>query len=126
MRLRYIHLPDYGVLKDLRISFDRERIFREHEDLRREGDLHFVVGLNGTGKSSLLRALYETFRWIEGVNGDQIAPRTPFPFPITLAYELPYQREQIYIAHVFFTTKAVPYQMASFLRLRPMRATIQC
>ena len=64
MRLRYLHLPDYGVLKDLRVPFDRELIFRQQGELHRRGDLHFVVGLNGTGKSSLLRAVYETFRWL--------------------------------------------------------------
>ena len=58
MRLRYLYLRDYGVLKDVRVPFDREPLFRQSGELFRQGDLHFVVGLNGTGKSSLLRALY--------------------------------------------------------------------
>lgn len=89
MRLRYLHLPNYGVLKDLKVRFDRELLFSLPGELRRMGDLHFVVGLNGTGKSSLLRAIYETFRWLDGINGKSIDPRIPFPFPVTLVYDLP-------------------------------------
>ncbi len=74
MRLRYLHLPDYGVLKDLKV------VFREETILQRDGSLQFVVGLNGTGKSSLLRAVYETFRWLE-------AEDVP-PFPVAMVYEL--------------------------------------
>ncbi len=74
MRLRYLHLPDYGVLRDLKVEFREETI------LDRKGSLQFVVGLNGTGKSSLLRAVYETFRWLE-------AERVP-PFPVALVYEM--------------------------------------
>ena len=48
--------------------------------LDRMGSLHFVAGLNGTGKSSLLRALYETFRCLEA---DEM-PR----FPVAMAYEI--------------------------------------
>ncbi|MCA9065334.1 MAG: AAA family ATPase [Planctomycetaceae bacterium] len=89
MRLRYLHLPNYGVLKDLKVRFDREMLFSQPGELHRRGDLHFVVGLNGTGKSSLLRAIYETFRWLEGINGKSIDPRIPFPFPVTIVYDLP-------------------------------------
>lgn len=73
MRLRYLNLPDYGVLRDLRILFRQETI------LERAGSLQFVVGLNGSGKSSLLRAIYEAFRWLE----DELTP----PFPISIVYE---------------------------------------
>lgn len=89
MRLRYLHLPNYGVLKDLKIHFERELLFSQPGELRRVGDLHFVVGLNGTGKSSLLRAIYESFRWLEGINGKSIDPRIPFPFPVTIVFDLP-------------------------------------
>jgi hypothetical protein len=65
MRLRYLHLPNFGLLKNLRVSFDCEPLFRKPGELFRQGDLHFVVGLKGTGKSRLLRAMYETFRWME-------------------------------------------------------------
>ncbi|MCC6907132.1 MAG: AAA family ATPase [Phycisphaerales bacterium] len=80
MRLRYLHLPDYGVLRDLKVEFRDETI------LSRKGSLQFVVGLNGTGKSSLLRAVYETFRWLE-------AERVP-PFPVALVYELQRDNER--------------------------------
>lgn len=88
MRLRYLHLPKYGVLRDLRVCFDREIILDQPGKLFREGNLHFIVGLNGAGKSSLLRALYETFRWITGVVERSIDPRIPVAFPVTLVYDI--------------------------------------
>ncbi len=89
MQLHYLHLPNYGVLKNLKVRFDRESLFNQSGPLYRHGDLHFVVGLNGTGKSSLLRAIYETFRWLEGNNSRSIDPRIPFPFPVSIIYDLP-------------------------------------
>lgn len=80
MRLRYLYLPDYGVLKDVKVTFDHEGI------LDRKGSLQFVVGLNGTGKSSLLRAVYEAFRCLD--RGE-----VP-PFPVALAYETTRDRER--------------------------------
>ena len=101
MQLRYMHLPNYGVLKNLIVRFAGESLFNQTGKLYREGNLHFVVGLNGTGKSSLLRAIYETFRWLEGISDKSIDPRIPFPFPVTIVYELPGTRVGFWRTCVF-------------------------
>ena len=62
MRLRYLHLPCCGPLTDAAVVFGREELVSHALNLPRIGALNFVVGINGTGKSSLLRALYRTFR----------------------------------------------------------------
>lgn len=60
MRLHYLHLPHYGPLKKLRCVFRQNTLLPG-----RYGAVNFVVGVNGTGKSSLLRALYHTFQCLE-------------------------------------------------------------
>jgi energy-coupling factor transporter ATP-binding protein EcfA2 len=42
--------------------FGREELIAQTLALPRRGALNFVVGVNGSGKSSLLRTLYQTFR----------------------------------------------------------------
>src|SRR5712692_8791355 len=74
MRLRYLHIPDLVPLKDITITFGHEPI------LGRKCTIHFVVGVNGTGKSRLLRAITEVFLNLEKGN-------VP-PFPVTIAYDL--------------------------------------
>jgi ABC-type transport system involved in cytochrome c biogenesis ATPase subunit len=74
MRLRYLSIPDLPPLKDIDIHFGHEPI------LDRECTIHFVVGVNGTGKSRLLRALAEIFLHLERVE----AP----PFPVSIAYDI--------------------------------------
>ncbi len=74
MRLRYVHVADYPPLLDTAISFGHEEI------LARPCSIHFVVGLNGTGKSRLLHAIAETLLCLE-------RKEVP-PFGITLAYDL--------------------------------------
>lgn len=75
MRLRYIHLPDYGPLQDVAVVFGQN----QHIENRR-GAVNFVVGLNGTGKSSLLRAIYDVFHSLS---------REELPmFPVTIAYDI--------------------------------------
>src|SRR6266567_493178 len=74
MRLRYLHIPDLVPLRNITITFGHEPI------LGRECTIHFIVGVNGTGKSRLLRAISEVFLHLE-------KGRVP-PFPITIAYDL--------------------------------------
>jgi len=75
MRLRYLHLQNYPPIKDIRVCFASGSQLPE-----RECAIRFVVGLNGSGKSNLLRAVTEVFLALS----DQQLP----PFPVTLAYEL--------------------------------------
>ena len=74
MRLRYLALPEYGPLRDLRIAFGRETLLPG-----RVGTLNFIVGVNGTGKSHLFRALFEIFRHLE-------IGKLP-PFAATVVYD---------------------------------------
>jgi predicted ATPase len=79
MKLRYLHIKDRPPLKDVELTFRQSSILFDREP-ERECAIHFVVGVNGTGKSRLLQSLAETFLTLE-------APRLP-SFPITLAYDL--------------------------------------
>jgi hypothetical protein len=62
MRLRYLYLPRCGPLTDTAVVFGREDLITRTLNLPRKGSLNFVVGVNGSGKSSLLRAIYSIFR----------------------------------------------------------------
>jgi len=80
MRLRYLHLPRCGPLIDTTIVFGREDLITKTLDLPRRGSLNFLVGVNGSGKSSLLRALYHIFRSLKN---------NQFPgMPLTLAWDI--------------------------------------
>lgn len=79
MRLRYLHLPRCGPLTDASIIFDREDLITRTLNLPRKGSLNFIVGVNGTGKSSVLRVLYRIFRSLS--LGDRP------PVPVTLAWD---------------------------------------
>ena len=82
MRLRYLHLPRCGPLVDVAIVFGQEGMlfgWSPDDPARRKGAINFVVGVNGTGKSSLLRAIYQTFRALK--------TREHPAQPITLAWD---------------------------------------
>ena len=80
MRIRYLHLPRCGPLVDIEIVFGQEdMLYGPGEPGKRKGAINFIVGVNGTGKSSLLRAIYQTFRALR-------AQELP-PFPVTLAWD---------------------------------------
>lgn len=62
MRLRYLQLPRCGPLTDTAVVFGREELIAKALSLPRQGSLNFVVGVNGSGKSTILRVLYRIFR----------------------------------------------------------------
>lgn len=110
MRLRYLHLPRCGPLTDTAIVFGREDLIIEALHLPRKGALNFVVGVNGSGKSSLLRALYRIFQALK--------LRERPTLPVTLAWDRLTGSEAVTAllhstnrkdAHSFFATlKQVP------------------
>ncbi len=82
MRLRYLHLPRSGPLEDVTLVFGQETLLYGPKAIvepKREGAINFVVGINGTGKSTVLRALYRTFRALKN-------RRLP-PLPVTVIWE---------------------------------------
>ena len=82
MRLRFLHLPRCGPLVDVAVCFGQEGMLYGGPGAappKRRGAINFVVGVNGTGKSTLLRALFRSFRAL----GDGQPP----PLPITLAWD---------------------------------------
>lgn len=76
MRLRYLRVGAMPPLVDVPIKFGHEPV----PDVEKQCAIHFVVGVNGSGKSRLLQALTEIFLRLER----QELP----PFPVTLAYDL--------------------------------------
>lgn len=76
MRLRYLHLQDEAPLQAITIPFGQETV------LGRNCAIRFIVGVNGSGKSRLLRALTQLFLTLE------LNPEGRPPFPVTLVYDL--------------------------------------
>lgn len=74
MRLRYLHVQDLPPLQDVSLVFGRDPV------LQRPCSINFVVGVNGTGKTTMLLALAQTLLALE----QQTTPH----FPITLAFDL--------------------------------------
>lgn len=74
MRLRYLHLQNYPPISDIQVCF------ASGSPLARECAIRFVVGVNGSGKSNLLRAVAEVFLALADL-------RLP-AFPVSLVYEL--------------------------------------
>lgn len=74
MLLRYLHLQNYPPIADIKVCF------ASGSPLARECAIRFVVGVNGSGKSNLLRAVAEVFLALADL-------RVP-AFPVSLVYEL--------------------------------------
>jgi energy-coupling factor transporter ATP-binding protein EcfA2 len=82
MRLRYLHLAHYPPLADLAVAFSPRAPWAAFEPAGEVARcaIHFVIGLNGSGKSHLLRATAATFLAL----ADERLPA----FPVSLVYEL--------------------------------------
>jgi len=76
MRLRYLHVKDLAPLEDVAIEFKHESLLGSQCAIR------FVVGVNGSGKTRLLRALTEIFVQLERTSELEL------PFPVTIAYDI--------------------------------------
>jgi AAA domain len=74
LKLRYLKIADYPPLSDLALAFSTT------SPLARKFSMHFVVGVNGTGKTHFLQALCEIFLALS----DWRLPH----FPSALVYEL--------------------------------------
>jgi len=74
-----MHIPRCGPLTDTAVVFGQEDLLAKSLNFPRRGALNFVVGVNGSGKSSLLRALYQIFR--------ELKSREWPSLPVTLAWD---------------------------------------
>lgn len=74
MRLCSLWLREFGVLRKFAVSF------APAESSGAADNLHFLVGLNGSGKSSVLRAVARIF--------DQLGQRGDVDFPFEITYKL--------------------------------------
>jgi predicted ATPase len=80
MKLRYLRVCNQSPLKDIKIDFSHEPI------LGRNCAIHFIAGVNGSGKSRLLQTIAEIFLSLDPNFGNQ---QVSIPdFPVTLAYDL--------------------------------------
>jgi energy-coupling factor transporter ATP-binding protein EcfA2 len=105
MRLRYLHLPRCGPLTDISIVFGREDLITQTLNLPRKGSLNFVVGVNGSGKSSLLRAVYQILR--------SLKDRQPPSMPVTLAWDIaPAEETVTAFLHIPQQKEEKPYFVA--------------
>lgn len=71
-----MHVKDLPPLEDVAIEFKHESL------LGRQCAIRFVVGVNGSGKTRLLRALNEIFVQLDR------ASEMELPFPVTIAYDI--------------------------------------
>ena len=95
MRLLRLYLGDYRVVRDLDIRFgppgDRRRATQTQGA---SYSLDFLVGVNSTGKSTVLRALADLVRKLER--------HAPIPYAFELEYDLgpPDQKRQVKLSNL--------------------------
>jgi predicted ATPase len=82
MRLHSIYLQGYRVLKNFSLHFEHSSELSESLPETGQYALDLIVGVNGTGKSSLLRAIAEIFRRIDSIDAG-----VDFPFGFEITYQ---------------------------------------
>jgi hypothetical protein len=80
MRLLRLYLGSYRVLRDLEIRFGHPTLNEARPAYASSYGLDFLVGVNGTGKSTILRAIGDLMRKLER--------NEPIPCPFEMEYEL--------------------------------------
>ena len=75
MKIRYFYIENYPPLDKLEISLPQKSLLED-----RECSIKFIVGLNGSGKSHLQRAIFQTFL--------SLSKKEKPPFPVRIIYEL--------------------------------------
>jgi predicted ATPase len=86
MRLIHLRIPDYRVLKDVDINFERTSPGKVRLDPRQGYALDFFAGVNGTGKSTVLRLIGKIFTTLGSEDYS-------FPIPIELSYSVDKKNE---------------------------------
>lgn len=72
MKLQRLYLQDYQVLRNLRIEFSPWLEPETSRILEPTYSLDFLVGVNGTGKSTVLNVLHDLMQRLEGYAGQKI------------------------------------------------------
>ena len=80
MRLLRLYLGSYRVLRNLEIRFGRPTLNEARPAYASSYGLDFLVGVNGTGKSTVLRAIADLMQKLER--------NESIPFPFEMEYEL--------------------------------------
>src|SRR5262249_2477310 len=94
MRLRRLYLGDYRVVHDLDIHFGPLETDGVPQTHGASYGLDFLVGVNSTGKSTVLRAIADLVRKLER--------QAPIPFLFELEYDLgpPEHRRKIKLSNL--------------------------
>jgi energy-coupling factor transporter ATP-binding protein EcfA2 len=118
MRLHSLYLQDCRVLNEFNLEFDHP--YEQNTSLERLSNnsyaLDLVVGVNGTGKSTLLRAIAEIFRRLED--------KSDVPFGFEITYQVREDAPKIFISNLEETSdlnekrKRLPLQEKPEVRFR--------
>ena len=92
MRLLRLYIGQHRVLRELDMRFDPNGPHEVNEVNERKHHLDFLVGVNGTGKSTVLRLLGQIF---QGVQASSML-ETPF----ILEYWLDNQKQKVRVANI--------------------------